>query len=306
LRTIQFWLREIERGRQDLHDAARSGRPPLDDVDAAIMRIIYKFPFESARSIAQTLNLAHSTILNHLHTSLGYQSFHLRWVPHLMTEDLMKKRKEVATQMLPLLEEAAQEGWKHFVTGDESWFFLSRSPQRMWSLTRDDVATKVRPNIQTKKIMFTIMWSPRGFHVINQLPDDTKMNSTYYVNNVLQELYQCFFPHGHGPRSKYLVIHVDNCSIHKSAQSEQFMVAHKMFRMSHPPYSPDLAPSDFYLFGTVKNQLEHIQLSEHDDFFEKLYEILQSIPKEELARVFTAWRERVRQVAYGTGDYIKE
>jgi hypothetical protein len=26
--------------------------------------------------------------------------------------------------------------------------------------------------------------------------------------------------------------------------------------MPHPPYSPDIAPSDFYLFGTVKQRLQ--------------------------------------------------
>jgi hypothetical protein len=28
LRTVQFWMTEIRRGRQDPHDEIRSGRPP--------------------------------------------------------------------------------------------------------------------------------------------------------------------------------------------------------------------------------------------------------------------------------------
>jgi hypothetical protein len=39
---------------------------------------------------------------------------------------------------------------------------------------------------------------------------------------------------------------------------------------THPlPYSPDLAPNDFYLFPTVK-KFERIQLADKDQFFECL------------------------------------
>jgi hypothetical protein len=77
-----------------------------------------------------------------------------------------------------------------------------------------------------------------------------------------------------------------------------------MIRMPQPPYSPDLAPSDFYLFGTVKNRLEQIQASDADDFFEQLTEILNSISPEELERVFAAWIDRIRQVSEGNGEYL--
>jgi hypothetical protein len=39
LRTVQFWITEIRRGRQDLHDEIRSGIPPLDDLDAKILAV---------------------------------------------------------------------------------------------------------------------------------------------------------------------------------------------------------------------------------------------------------------------------
>jgi hypothetical protein len=34
---------------------------------------------------------------------------------------------------------------------------------------------------------------------------------------------------------------------------QQFMARNEMVITAHPPYSPDLAPSGFYLFGPVKN-----------------------------------------------------
>jgi hypothetical protein len=77
LPTVRFWIAEVRLGRQDFHDEIYIGRPPLDDFDAQILAILDKSPFESARSIAETLGVAHSTILLHLHDSIHFASFHL-------------------------------------------------------------------------------------------------------------------------------------------------------------------------------------------------------------------------------------
>jgi hypothetical protein len=75
--TARFWIIEVQLGRQDLHDEIRTGRPPLDDLDAKIVDILDKSPFESARSIGETPDVAHSIVLLHLHDSIDFRSFHL-------------------------------------------------------------------------------------------------------------------------------------------------------------------------------------------------------------------------------------
>jgi hypothetical protein len=88
---VQFWITEVRLGRQDLHDKIRTGRPPLDDLDAKIPAIFDKSPLELARSIAETLCVAHPKVLLHLHDSIGFRSFHLHWVLHLLTYDFCEK-----------------------------------------------------------------------------------------------------------------------------------------------------------------------------------------------------------------------
>jgi hypothetical protein len=39
LRTVQFWIGEVRRDHQDLHDENRMGRSLLDDLDARILAI---------------------------------------------------------------------------------------------------------------------------------------------------------------------------------------------------------------------------------------------------------------------------
>jgi hypothetical protein len=109
LQTVRFWIAEVRLGHQDFHDEIRTGRPPLGDLDVKILAILDKSPFELARSITQTLRVAHSIVLLHLHDSIGFRSFHLYWVPHLLTHDLPNKRMEYAQAMLPVLLAAERD-----------------------------------------------------------------------------------------------------------------------------------------------------------------------------------------------------
>jgi hypothetical protein len=144
--------------------------------------------------MAEILQVSHSTLLKHLHKYFQFESFHLRWVPHLLTPELREQRRAYASQMIPILAAAAHDGRRHLVTGDESWFLLSYSPRRMWTLSRNDVATKPKHDIGTQKIMFTVIWNLLGFQVVDKLPTGTKMNNDYFVTNILQPLGQKIFP----------------------------------------------------------------------------------------------------------------
>jgi hypothetical protein len=122
----------------------------------------------------------------------------------------------------------------------------------MWTLSRDDVATKPRQQIQSKKFMFTIIWNPTGFYVVDILPNDAKMNSDYFVINILISREQIIFPCRRASHDKQLVISVDNCSVDICGGSTDWLEKHGIHRMSDQYYSPNLATNDLYLFSTVK------------------------------------------------------
>jgi hypothetical protein len=100
------------------------------------------------------------------------------------------------------------------------------------------------------------------------------------------------------------VVHLDIYSAHTSQASRDWLEEHDMRRMPQPPYSPDLAPSDFYLFPTVKEKLERTQVADEDQFFESLQAILRGIDREKLKRVFQTWVQRVQEISEGNGGYV--
>jgi hypothetical protein len=124
LQTVRFCIAEVRFGGQDLRDEICRRKSPLDDFNAKILAILDEGPFESACSISERLRVGYATVLEHLHLSIGFKSFHLRWVPHLLASDVRHKRKEHASAMLQFLYAAQRDGWYHLVTGEESESFF--------------------------------------------------------------------------------------------------------------------------------------------------------------------------------------
>jgi hypothetical protein len=89
--------------------------------------------------------------------------------------------------------------------------------------------------------MFTIIWNPSGLYVIDRLPNETKRNGAYFVTNILILVEEEIFPQGSAPRERRLIIHLDNCSIHTSRVSTDWLEEHDIVPISQPFYSPNLA-----------------------------------------------------------------
>jgi hypothetical protein len=152
--------------------------------------------------------------------------------------------------------------------------------------------------------MFTIIWNPIGFYVVDRFPNDTKMNSDYFVTNILISLEQIIFPCRRASHEKRLAVSVDNCSVHTSRGSTDWLEKHGIHRMPDEPYSPNLATSDLYLFSTIKEKLERIHLADDDQFFECLQGVLRGLDQQELNRVFQASVRRVQEVSECNGGYV--
>jgi transposase len=59
-----------------------------------------------------------------------------------------------------------------------------------------------------------------------------------------------------------MIVHVDNAGPHVLKYVTEYMDHNSMKRAPHPPYSPHLAPSDFYLVEYVKHQLQRPKSTE--------------------------------------------
>ena len=69
----------------------------------------------------------------------------------------------------------------------------------------------------------------------------------------------------------------------------------RLTRLEHPPYSPDLAPSDFFLFGYLKAYLEGMNFESFEEMFHAVQDFLYKIPIEMLGRVYSEWIVRLEK-----------
>jgi hypothetical protein len=61
-----------------------------------------------------------------------------------------------------------------------------------------------------------------------------------------------------------------------------------MKRAPHPPYSPDIAPSDFFLDGDVKRKLMGYRAESKSELLARIRVILAQIPRDVLSGVFSS------------------
>jgi hypothetical protein len=78
-----------------------------------------------------------------------------------------------------------------------------------------------------------------------------------------------------------------------------------MRRVPDPPYSPDLASSDFYLFGYIKQLLLGCQFTDRDSLLQGVRDILGGIEQATLEGVFCNWMEILHQSIAMGGEYVE-
>jgi transposase len=71
----------------------------------------------------------------------------------------------------------------------------------------------------------------------------------------------------------------------------------------HPPYSPDLAPSDLFLSGYVKERLKGMVFPSYKELLDAIDEAVTGIESETLTAVFEHWMERLEYMSKNNGDY---
>jgi hypothetical protein len=132
----------------------------------------------------------------------------------------------------------------------------------LWISSLENAPDVPNRTIATGKDMVTVFWNPDGFHVVTILPKGASFNTAWFTDGNLVPLRDQFFPGGRRPGQRKLMVHVDNASPHTGQMTRNFFMNNGFRKLAHPPHSPDITPSEFCLFGKVKNEL--IGKSIHD------------------------------------------
>jgi hypothetical protein len=151
--------------------------------------------------------------------------------------------------------------------------------------------------------MLTVMWNPIGFHVLKTLPKGREFNVQYYTNDIGVAISDWRKQTGE-TRPNKLWVHSDNARPHTAKMSRDYIGLNRMKQAPHPPYSPDLASSDFFLFGSIKGKLMGYRTETPSELLVCIRVILAEIPRETLNAVFLECMERLQKCVQVDGEYI--
>jgi hypothetical protein len=100
-----------------------------------------------------------------------------------------------------------------------------------------------------------------------------------------------------------LVVHADNAKVHTAQKCRTFCEENGLRLAPHPPSSSDLAPSDFFLLGYVKERFKGMMFPSYQELLDAIGEVVIGIESETLTAVFEHWMERLELVSQNNGDY---
>ena len=106
-------------------------------------------------------------------------------------------------------------------------------------------------------------------------------------------------------QNQNLIIHHDNAPALMSFKFMQFLATNIMNVKPHPPYSPDLAPYDFFLFPKLKLRMKGRRFDTTEEIQEESQRVLDTIAKRDLQGWFQAWQKRWDRCIRAKGEYFE-
>ena len=106
-----------------------------------------------------------------------------------------------------------------------------------------------------EKFLPQFFWDQDDISLIDYLPKGQTINAEYY-SSLLVQLKDILKEKRCGKVTKGLLFLHDNASAHQALATQRKLAYLGFHCLDHPPYSLDLAPSDYHLFPGLKKQLK--------------------------------------------------
>ena len=157
----------------------------------------------------------------------------------------------------------------------------------------------------TRKVMLTVFWNNQGPITISFLEKGSFLNSANYCE-LLKQVKKDIKNKRRGHQSKGVIIHHDNARPHTAAQTVQTINHLGWELLPHLSYSPNLAPSDFHMFGPLKEFMRGTKFESDDEVKSVVSDWLRHQSKdfytEGIRKLVHKWEKCEKLI----GDYVEK
>ncbi|UYV66892.1 hypothetical protein LAZ67_4003248 [Cordylochernes scorpioides] len=277
--------------RQNVHDDERSGRPVTATGNAAVAAARNVVEADRRVTIDEIMirlppgiEIRLSSIGTIMPDVLNFRKVCARWVPRLLSENHKQQQMEAVRAFLEMHRRDVDQLFSRIVTGDESWVHHStpetKRQSMVWKKPEESAPKKAKVTISAGKVMAIVSWDCKGILLVDYLPPNTTVNAERYCE-VLTKLRAAIKRKRPGHLSRKALLVHDNARPHAARTTQTLLENFKWEIFTHSPYSPDLAPSDFYLFPALKLHLGGKNFANDDE--------VQTEANHWLRRQDTAW-----------------
>jgi hypothetical protein len=99
-------------------------------------------------------------------------------------------------------------------------------------------------------------------------------------------------------------VHLDNASSHNGGMATAEFDRRRLGRAEHPPYSPNLSPRSFWIFGFMKEKFKNHQLRGAQSLHQAMTDLWDKLTFEDVQEVFLEWMNRLSWVIENNGEYF--
>ena len=149
------------------------------------------------------------------------------------------------------------------------------------------------------------IWDAKGIVFIDYLQKGKTINGEYYAK-LLRELRQAIKSKRPGKLTKGVLLHQDNAPAHKSLVAMSAVHDYGFELIDHPSYSPDLAPSDYFLFPNLKKHLAGKRYESDDDVISAVEDFFEGQEENFYATGIRALQHRWKKCVDRRGNYVEK
>ena len=271
--------------------------------------IVDSDPRYTGRQIANIAGISEGSARTILKKKLGLRRKTARWIPHLLTNEQKRKRVLIAKKLLKLYPKFDRRVFADIVTGDETWVHFFEPQRKMnnkiWATKQGRRPVIAKRLLSAKKIMMAIFFNINGPVIQIAVPKGRSVTGKFYKCKVLKKLRKYFVKRRPASGLRGVRLLHDNAPAHTSLLVVNFLEREKVKVIPHPPYSPDLAPADFFLFPRLKKMLSGRKYTNRSGVGSAVYQCLRLIPKSDYERAFRSWLQRLKCCILHNGDYFE-
>ena len=248
-------MARFKRGDFSTCDTPHPGWPKTDTTPGIIDQIhelILDDRRISAKSIAEELGITHERVGSIIHEDLDMRKLSAKWVPKRLNADQQRQQCQSSQQLLEFFrrdpnDSVGRDWWPWTKPGYIT--ITRRQSNNQWSggIEVHHATKKFRVQKSAGKVLVSIFWDQDGIRLTDYLPNGQTINAVYYSSLLVQ-----LKEKRRGKVNKGVLFLDDNAPAHRALVTQKKLAYMGFQYFDHPPYSPDLAPSDYHLFPGLK------------------------------------------------------